>query len=135
MAIETEASVAARASWQGRVIVRTRGQQTMLGAVFLAALGKRVGEPRSFGHAAAIVDGPDGGWVLSRFIDRTGSDKGAIRVCSVDDLVGSFSRLADDLKLNDADRIALFKTVRDWIATDERAIKDSLHFTASQRGN
>lgn len=132
--IETEKSVAARASWQGQCIVRTRGNQTQLGAVLLAVLNKRVGEPRSFGHAGAIVDGPNGGWVLSRFIDRTGHDHGAIRVCSVDDLVGSFSRLADDLKLADADRIALFKAVRDWIATDERAIKDSLHFTASQRG-
>lgn len=126
-----EAKLRALEMWQARCVTATRGNQTKLGAILLAVLGKSR-EKRAFGSAGAITDGPDGGHIVARWIDRDGHDHGATRVCSLNELVGNFSGLADQLQLADADRIALFKAVRDWISIDERAIKETLHFTKTR---
>lgn len=39
----------------------------------------------------------------------------------IEDVNDNFRRLADEHKLNDADRIAMFNALRAWFATDARA--------------
>lgn len=47
-------------------------------------------------------------------------EKRAVIFRSLDRLKGAFRRLADKLKLSDAERIELFAAVRRWVVADER---------------
>lgn len=115
---------AARRSWQWRAIVATRGNQTRLGALVLAVVGKMTDNPpRITGHATITKDG----WVVCPFHKRDGT-QGPMIVGDVEYLTRSFSELGDHLKLNDADRIAMFKAVKEWIYKDERDGKPPLEF-------
>jgi hypothetical protein len=113
-----------RDTWQYRAIQFCRGNQTPLGTILLAVIGRNAKNPPWYGTAAEIrADG----LVVSSFTDRHRKLHYPALVCGVTELVDMFSRLADDLKLADADRIEMFRQVRQWCARDlRRGI--TLHF-------
>lgn len=41
-------------------------------------------------------------------------------VCHIDELIERFSRLADNLKFSDLERIELFTCIRNWVFKDDR---------------
>lgn len=112
-----------------RVVEKTAGNQTKLGAIFLACIRKSRAR-NAFGDTAVI---DMAGNVFSSFTRRDGTHYPAIVVCHVSELQDNFSGLADFLKLSDEDRIALFERVRSWIAYDARQ-DPNLHFTVKDRG-
>lgn len=121
MAKLTEAQEKERQSWQYRAIEATRGQQSRLGTLLLAVLGKTVDSglkhPPSFGPSGVIT--PDS-FVLSNFIDRNGTAHVGVVVGSLEDVIDNFRNLADVLKLDDAERVELFAELRMWISADNR---------------
>ena len=105
-------------SWQYKCVQATRAHQSKLGAILCSALGKNRGHlPQFQGFATITSDGS----VMCNFVDRHGVMHLGALVCDVQDLVRNFRGLADHCKLPDADRIELFKTVRQWITKDYRA--------------
>lgn len=114
-----------RGTWQYRAVESTLGNQSKLGCILLAVLGKSR-DKRAFSEAAGLTKE---GYVIAGWYDRDGAYRGLVKVCDVQELCDNFSGLADHLQLSDADRIALFAAVRNWIAVDERAIQEPLHFT------
>lgn len=102
--------------WHKRVIGATRGNQTLLGCIIMAALGHMPpSRRRMFGRHAIITKNGD---VVSDFIDKNGNPYSGQRVCSVQELRDNFRGLADHLKLSDADREDLFRVLRGWISRD-----------------
>ena len=121
----TEAQERARATWQYRIIETTRGNQSQLGCVVLAVLGKSASNPPKITGSATIKTD---GQVYANF---TGSDcvaRQGVHICSVEDLQRNFSGLADHLKLSDEERVEMFGEVKKWIWKDERA-NTTLRFT------
>lgn len=111
-----------RASWQFRAIQRTRGNQTLIGTILLAVLDKsyRLSAKR-FGRQAEIA--PDG-TVYAPYQAADGSLHPQMAVCNIQDMIQSFRRLADALKLSDNERIEMFQKLRQWIVKDARILKD-----------
>lgn len=117
----TEAQEAERATWQYRTIAHLRGNQTIAGCILLAALGRVASNPPTFGlHAVIDADG----YVFSDFVDRSRQVREAIPICSAEQLAHKFRDVADELKLDDDDRTALFDEIRKWISKDLRAINN-----------
>ncbi len=120
---------AQRATWQYRAILATRGNQTMMGCVVQAILGRAASNPPRLGLTAVISED---GYVFTNMVDRHGRLHGAgpeavfppLCLGSVAGLVGEFRALADQLKLEDVDREAMFTELRKWITADFRAILD-----------
>lgn len=105
-------------SWKARALIATRGNQSQLGAILIAILGRAPDHPPRFGSGAVITSD---GYVLAHFQDIRGEWHAGAFVSSVDELVGNFRGLADHLKLSDAERVEMFNELRMWITTDERA--------------
>ena len=130
MPILTEDQERQRVTWQYRCVARTRGNQTQLGAVLLAVLGQqRATYPRFQGQATITPEGI----MLCDFYGRDMVYRPLAGVASVGELVGQFSEIADDLRLPDQDRIALFAAVKNWIGRDMRDGDKVLHFTIRKR--
>lgn len=117
-----------RDTWQYRVIERTKGNSTPLGALVLAVIGRNAKNPPWFGRSAEIME--DGSVWTS--ITLPGKPPRRHVVGSVQFLTETFSRLADEVQLDDKDRIELFRCVRQWCARDHRA-NITLDFTAGRR--
>lgn len=106
-----------RATWQYRAVQATRGNQSRLGCILLAVLGKNAKNPPWFGRSAIITSD---GFVLANFCTAAGEVKHGALVCNAAELTANFRGLADHLKLGDKDREAMFVAVRQWIAEDYR---------------
>lgn len=102
--------------WQLDLIAATRGNQTRLGSIFLAALGKRPPSNRRMFSRHAVIT--KSGKVVADFIDSRGDVHAAQIVCTVQELRDNFRGLADHCKLSDKDREELFNTIRSWISRD-----------------
>jgi len=124
---ETAEQFAARQRWDYRVVAATGARSTRFGAIILAILGKSRAT-RAFGPSAMITAQ---GNIVSRFTDKDGNSA-VVKVCDIDDFVYNLSTLADNLQLNDQDRIDLFAKARAWISSDARANKEPLHFTKTR---
>lgn len=112
----------AKSSWPYRVVEATRGNQTMLGAILLAVLGKAARNPPWVSSTGRIVSDEGGrGVLVIDLVTRRRMELRDAPVCYVDEFTGQLRRLADELKLPDDQREALFLAVRKWIANDERA--------------
>lgn len=111
-----------RATWQYRAIARLRANQTLPGAILLGVLDKsyRVQPPR-VGRQGEI---DAGGQVFAPYQSADGKLWAQMPLCHIDDLIMAFRRLADDLKLDDKDRTAMFQAIRQWIAKDARIHKN-----------
>lgn len=108
-----------RATWQYRAVEATRGNQTRLGCILLAVLDKSRERPKYGPMAYCTADG----LVMSSFVDRHGVSHFHTVVSSMKDYIANFRGLADALKLNDKDRLAMFAKVKQWISVDARLHK------------
>ncbi len=107
-----------RVSWKLRAIRATKGNQSQLGAILIAVLGRLPKHPPRFGLRAVITSD---GFVLADFQGKDYVKHSAAFVCDVSDLTKNFRGLADHLKLNKEDREEMFAELRKWIARDYRA--------------
>lgn len=107
-------------SWQDRAIEATGGNRSQLGAILLAMLA-RVPRYSSFPRFSGLATVTSDGFVMCNFYDKAGVFRPGAFVCDVEDLRDNFRGLADHLKLNDADRNAMFAELLKWIARDYRA--------------
>jgi hypothetical protein len=125
MIIDREAQTA---SWQYRALVVTKGNTTLSGSIILAIKPLR-NWPSQLADRAKIAK--DGSVVTGFRKDPSTEDweKTFVRVGHVDALTHSFSLLADDIGLSDADRIEMFACLSAWIVADERKLPEALHFT------
>lgn len=106
--------------WKARAVMATKGNQTLWGAIFQAAVLGRVTDnpPRILSNAEISSEG----WVIAGFQkrDETTAQAGFRALCHIDDLVKAFRLLADHLKLKDEERVELFASLRMWIEDDHR---------------
>lgn len=120
MATVFETPSAETASWQYKAIVATRGNQTMLGAILLQVIGKQAkNPPRITGTASVDAEGLC--WTLLLAQHGTEVAEGLVCLGYIGEIVDEFRRLADFLKLDDAERIELFDELRKWVSVDLRA--------------
>lgn len=120
----------ARETWQYKVVEATRGNQSMMGCILMAAMGKSPTNPPRFsvergavivaGELAAKLGRKDGD-ILADFQAKPFEPFRATLVYNVQEFVHDFNWLADDLKLTDDERIAMFEMLRGWIAKDHSA--------------
>jgi len=109
-----------QASWQYKAIVATRGNQTMLGAIFLQIIGKSAKHPPQIVGTASVDE--DGAlWTILRKQHGLEVAEGIVCLGYLHEIVDEFRRLADHLKLADDERIELFTELRKWVAVDLRA--------------
>lgn len=125
-----------RASWQARALAETEGK---LHAVVMSVLahnfdeampvlmqivfpGFIVGEEpikNAIYSSAARID--KAGCVVADKISRGGvKEKDSVVFSSEIEMRGEFRRLADRMKLSDADRAEMFYAVRRWVVADRR---------------
>lgn len=107
-------------SWQARAIQLTGGNRTMAGAVILAMLGRATTRPH-FGRQG-FIDAQ--GIVRSSLVARHTGWHPNVPICDKITLRDTFRKIADELKLSDQDRIAMFDELKKWIAKDLSAHYD-----------
>lgn len=116
------AAAKARASWQYRMIEYTRGNTTPTGAIVIAMLGKTPSNPPMLNNTAIITEDAK---ILCDFVNRDHVLHPRWLVGSVENVVADFSRLCDELRLIDAERLEVFETLQRWISIDERTRKET----------
>lgn len=128
----TKSAAELRDTWQARVLAAAKGK-TWRVAVAALAMDEPAKIPYLFNaiyHGFKDVERPflagyavitKAGKVICGVV-RSGSDSYDYDVIydSEDEMIGEFRRLADVLKLDDADRAALFEVLRKWVAADQR---------------
>jgi len=111
-----------RRDWRLKLIEATQGNQSMLGCVVLAAIGREPENPPYFRGKAQITAGGD---VLCDFVGR-GSKKGEsvyhvmARVGDDEDFARNILGLAINCGLNEFERVEFLARVNAWIGTDHR---------------
>lgn len=106
-------------SWQYRAIKFTGGNQTIEGCIILAILGWQHGRhPPRFGRLARI---DKNGILFSNMQTKAGAMIRDHKLGPIADIVESFKRLADDLKLMDGERKQMFDELKKWCWKDDRA--------------
>lgn len=115
-----ETPSAETASWQYKAIVATRGNQTMLGCIFLQLIGKSSKHPPQI-VGTASVDEEGLCWTVLRKQHGLEIAEGVVCLGLISEIRDEFRRLADHLKLDDAERTELFVELRNWVSVDLRA--------------
>lgn len=109
-------------AWQARALRKTADPSPgVLHYVLRAILGRQLPKPPGFGPSCVIS--PEGR-VLTNAVNADGSFEVGFDLGQVSVLADQFRALADVLKLNDAERRALFNEFRTWVKVDYRAILD-----------
>src|SRR6202012_343969 len=108
------------AAWPSRAVIATRGNQTLIGCIVLAILGKAASNPpRIVGAAEIRADGQ----VIAPMQSRRMSDGETelLALCSASQLRDGLNRIGDAIHATEDERAALFEEARKWIAKDWRA--------------
>lgn len=108
-------------TWQWRVLEHARGNQSMIGSIIIAAMGKSGVVPSQKNIFTSLARIDLDGVIHANFIDKYGVlqlDMAVIRTTTLSEVL---TRLATECKLNDEEAKQLFTTVRQWIEKDERA--------------
>ena len=115
-----------KADWKERVLLLMRekskspqGASDVLADILIAAMGKRIGRPRSYGRTAKI---DTENVVRATYVDPRGVLFPDWPITTVKTLSKALEKLAKDANLDDAEAVALFKLVRDWISVNENAL-------------
>lgn len=109
-----------RATWQYRAVEATRGNQSRLGLIVLLIIGRTPRNPPFLMMRPGLVITADGD-VLSDWVGRPGAPVLATCLGTVEEVRDNLRRLADFLKLSDADRVAMFDALQKCIYKDFRA--------------
>ena len=112
-----------RHNWKRRAIEATQGNQSRLGCIIIAMLGRLPLHPPRIRGLAVIMEN---GIVVADMELRNGKGYLATPLGDVVELRDNMRGLADHLKLSDAERIEMFNELRMWLATDLRATKTPL---------
>jgi hypothetical protein len=119
---ESELEARARADWRVQAVNATL-PATGLGMMLRAVIGTGRGWLPRLGLAAQI--GEDG-VVRCNFWDQNGFFIEADNLpLTAPEIRDSFRRLADQLKLSDADRLDMFTRLAKWLGDDRRSRKDA----------
>lgn len=110
-------SAAARADWRFKLIEATQGNQSLLGCVVLAALGKAPDNPPYLRGKARIMDTGD---VLCDFVEKDGAYRYGARISDDEDLVRNLVTLTVHCGLAEGERVEFLARVNNWIAEDHR---------------
>ena len=105
-------------TWESRAVATTRGNQTFLGCIINRMIGCETGAPAFCSMTAAHITRD--GHLIADF--RIAPDRPflATRVGFLFEIHHSLLKLADKLKLNNADREAMLEAMRQWIGSDDR---------------
>lgn len=110
--------------WQHRAVRETGGNTTLMGCYVLAVLGWQHGrKPPRFGKTARI---DKDGVVWSNMQTKEHNIYPDHCLGPLRDIVDSFRGLADHLKLNDDERVAMFDELKKWFVKDERAVSEEV---------
>lgn len=122
------------AHWQGRVLAAARGKTA---AVAMSVIAHDIKDTIAFKTLLlATFPGYEGiappflkscgyitqrGRIVAHIINRDGAEERYSHLYrSEAEMVGEFRKLADELKLADKDRLALFAALKNWIVCDYR---------------
>lgn len=100
--------------WWGRTIRASKGRETPMGALLLAALGYTKGRP-GWGSTANILPNGD---VVSAYVDREGVIHPLQVVCTVDQLRQFIAGLVVECNMTDKEAEEIYQTFRSYILTD-----------------
>lgn len=129
MALGTDIA-AMRETWMGRSLAAAEGKT---GAVLLSVLAHNYEErlmlicraigfstylPVPFLTSAATVE--KNGAIVAKVMERDGVERKRALYRNEVEMRNEFRRLADRLKLSDADRTELFAAVKKWVVADRR---------------
>lgn len=106
-----------QSTWQYKAVVATKGNQTLIGTICIYLAGKYAKSGRTI-LEAANVDEEGLTWAIMR---NQRGEIGMVCLGFITDIRDDFRRLADFLKLDDAERIELFTELRKFIAVDLRS--------------
>lgn len=107
-------------SWQTRALLATHdrwGKPSQMGLILRAVLHRQGGARPALGDRCLVTEH---GEVICAAWDRNG-DLLECHLGLMASLNDDFRRLADLLKFNDEDRIAMFVALKQWIGRDLRA--------------
>lgn len=105
-----------RRDWRLKLIEATKGNQSLMGCIVLAAIGKGEDRTPGFRGKAVITNRNE---VLCDFVDSKGYHVKA-RISDDEDLVRNIVGLAYHCDLNDEERTEFLARVNAWIWLDER---------------
>lgn len=128
----TDQAIEERRSWQYRALAYTHGNQSQIGALIVAMLGRTVNPPCF--HTGGIRIMKDGR-CLALYKNEPGG-KWAVECIyhSVDVLTTAFRGLAQVLHLSEAEQEAMFSELRKFVFKDDRA-KSFLPGITDEEGN
>ena len=117
----TAQAIAERKTWQFKVLnhCRENAEWHATGLIVTAMLGRFKNPP--CWHPNGIKIDLQG---VVRALYKASVDRSwtvTVMLDSVADLVANFRRLADEIKLSDVERYAMFDELRKWVVEDERA--------------
>lgn len=110
------------AGWKWRALKHTGCNKTEVGALLLACLKIKPNSGSWFNRSGFII--ASDGFVMGEIKHHDGRKDSMVVLGTVKQYTDKFRRLADDIKLNDADRADMFRYVRESIQKDLRVVKD-----------
>lgn len=112
-----------KAGWKWRALDHTKLNKTQIGAQLLAILKIKPNSGSYLNRSGFIIS--TDGWVMGELIKEDGSKSKHLTILgTVRQYTDSFRHLADELKLDDAERADLFRFVRESIQKDLRLLQD-----------
>lgn len=106
-----------RRDWRLRVIEATQGNQTQIGVIVLASIGKEPDNP-PYLRSKARIDSD--GLVICDFVSKDGVYHHDAIVGDDEDLVRNVMGLVRHCDLNEDERIEFMARINNWIGTDHR---------------
>ena len=104
--------------WKLRIIAKTRGNQTMMGAVVLAILGHI---PPRGPYYRGLAEISRDGVVWAKLYSRNVLIGRKVPIATITDFTDELRRLADLCKMDDREVADLFEEAKKWIERDHRA--------------
>lgn len=116
----TAQAIAERKSWQYRAVEYTHANQSIIGALLVAVLGRYSNPPCFHPRGGKITKD---GIVLALYKGRTDRQYRVERVYeNVEEFTNAFRGLAAAIGMTDTEQKAMFDEVRKWIFKDDRAV-------------
>lgn len=117
----TPAQERARQHWKVRALMATKANQSLLGMIVCAMLGRAPDHPPRI-CSGAYVDRASEVWTFYQPKGAAAhSQPEQYHVGSLQEIKDNMNRLADAIQASDAERVEMFAELRAWISHDERA--------------